>query len=341
MRIGDTLTAARVTVGSHDEALPFAQLAHFVTIPHGGAGQLAKDAGCGSCVALRFAFSGNERAAYAMADVPLPNDTIGLTFDLQDDGSAARLRVAFATKSTRTFCSMQPASARPAGGRSSVRFPPDTQASRLIAIYVLPSKGIELVRRQRRATKRSRDCGGALRPLKRRLGRRGRRARAARRSRRVDVGRRDHFALRIADAMSAATEAAGVHCLRRRRSIQWRVATADRLSSSTAKSTAPLAALETGGPGSRSNMAASAGVNRIGLDDAPRGWNVERIERQIHSGDRLPRLHQQHRRQKAAPARLRYRQPVAEKIANLDIDDVARQRTKMKLPAFRARVADF
>ena len=48
VRIGDALAVARVTVGSHEEALPFAQLAHFVTIPRGGQGELDKDAGCGS-----------------------------------------------------------------------------------------------------------------------------------------------------------------------------------------------------------------------------------------------------------------------------------------------------
>jgi hypothetical protein len=144
VRIGDTLAAARVTVGSHDEALPFVQLAHFVTIPHGGQGQLAKDAGCGSCVELRFAFSGNERAAYAMADVPLPNDTIGLTFDLQDDGSAARLRVALRNEINEDVL-LDAARLGEVGWRKIVlRFPPDTQVSRLIAIYVLPSKGIEL-----------------------------------------------------------------------------------------------------------------------------------------------------------------------------------------------------
>ena len=40
------------------------------------------------------------------------------------------------------------------------------------------------------------------------------------------------------------------------------------------------------------------------LNDAPRRGNVEGVEGQIHSSDRLPRLHQQHRRQKDASARL-------------------------------------
>lgn len=144
VRIGDALAVTRVTVGSHDEELPFAQYAHFVTIPHGGQGGLAKDAGCSSCVELRFSFSGGERAAYAMTDVPLPNDTIGLTFDLQDDGSAARLRVALRNEINEDVLLDATQLGEAGWRRVVVRFPPDAQASRLIAIYVLPSKGIEL-----------------------------------------------------------------------------------------------------------------------------------------------------------------------------------------------------
>ncbi|MGA7201077.1 MAG: phosphodiester glycosidase family protein [Candidatus Cybelea sp.] len=144
VRIGDALAVARVTVGSHEEALPFAQLAHFVTIPRGGQGELDKDAGCGSCVELRFSFSGNERAAYAMADVPLPNGTIGLTFDLQDDGSAARLRVALRNEINEDVLLDATRLGEVGWRKVVVRFPVDSLAQRLIAIYVLPSKGIEL-----------------------------------------------------------------------------------------------------------------------------------------------------------------------------------------------------
>ena len=42
----------------------------------------------------RTRLRGNERAAYAMADLPLPRDTIGVSFDVLDDGSASRLRIA-------------------------------------------------------------------------------------------------------------------------------------------------------------------------------------------------------------------------------------------------------
>jgi|HubBroStandDraft_5_1064220.scaffolds.fasta_scaffold00376_11 hypothetical protein len=144
VRIGNSTASTRVTVGTHDVALAFADHAHFSTQPHGGQGSLVRDAGCGSCVQLAFSFSGYERAAYAMADLPLPADTIGLTFDLRDDGSAARLRVS--VRNAINEDTLVPATqlGEPGWRTVSVRFPPDTDATRLVAIYVLPPKGIEL-----------------------------------------------------------------------------------------------------------------------------------------------------------------------------------------------------
>jgi hypothetical protein len=144
VRIGEALAVARVTVGSHDQALPFAQYAHFVTLPHGGEGGVDKDEGCGSCIGLRFAFSNRERAAYAMADIALPDDAIGLVFDLQDDGSAARVRIAVRNEINEDVLLDATALGEPGWRRVIVRFPTDLRASRLVSIYVLPLKGIEL-----------------------------------------------------------------------------------------------------------------------------------------------------------------------------------------------------
>ncbi|MFZ1017692.1 MAG: hypothetical protein WAN39_07475, partial [Candidatus Cybelea sp.] len=144
VRIGDTLATTRVTVGSHGVALPFAQNARFVTAPHGGAGDLTKNAGCASCVQLHFSFSNGERAAYAKADIPLPDDTIGVEFDLSDDGSAARLRVAIRNEINEDVLLDATSLGSPGWRHVVVRFPPDAQATRLVSIYVLPSKGVQL-----------------------------------------------------------------------------------------------------------------------------------------------------------------------------------------------------
>ena len=144
VRIGEAVAVARVTVGSHDVTLPFAQYARFVTLPHDGPGALTKDAGCESCLDLRFAFAANERAAYARADMPLPDGTIGITFDLHDDGSAARVRLSFRNEINEDVL-LDAAQLGESGWRKvTVRFPPDARAARLEAIYVLPAKGIEL-----------------------------------------------------------------------------------------------------------------------------------------------------------------------------------------------------
>jgi hypothetical protein len=144
VRIGDTLATTRVTVGSHGVALPFAQSARFVTAPRGGAGDLSKNAGCGSCVQLHFSFSNGERAAYAKAEIPLPDDTIGLEFDLSDDGSAARVRVAIRNEINEDVLLDATRLGNPGWRHVIVRFPPDAQAMRLVSIYVLPSKGVQL-----------------------------------------------------------------------------------------------------------------------------------------------------------------------------------------------------
>jgi hypothetical protein len=144
VRIGGTLATTRVTVGSHGVGVPFAQSARFVTAPRGGTGELVKSADCGSCVELHFSFSNGERAAYAKADIPLPKGTIGVEFDLSDDGSAARLRVAFRNEINEDVLVDAATLGEPGWRHVAVRFPPGSQAMRLISIYVLPPKGIQL-----------------------------------------------------------------------------------------------------------------------------------------------------------------------------------------------------
>lgn len=144
VHVGGAAASARITVGSHGVALPFADLARFVTLPRGGRGSLTRDAGCGSCVRLSYSFGGRERAAYAMADLPLPSDTIGVSFDLQDDGSAARVRIAVRNEINEDTLLDATQRGQPGWRHVTVRFPADTEGTRLMAIYVLPPKGIQL-----------------------------------------------------------------------------------------------------------------------------------------------------------------------------------------------------
>jgi phosphodiester glycosidase len=144
VRIGETIATTRVTVGSHEVALPFADHAHFVTARRGGAGSVERAAGCGSCVRLSYSFGNGERAAYAASDIPVPAGTIGVAFDVQDDGSDARLRVAVRNEINEDVLVDATQLGDPGWRSIAVRFPSGTRAARLMSIYVLPPKGIEL-----------------------------------------------------------------------------------------------------------------------------------------------------------------------------------------------------
>ncbi len=144
VHIGDAQATTRLTVGSHEVSLPFADVARFATIPRGGSGAVARDPGCRSCVQLRYSLSTNERAAYAMADLALPDDTLGISFDVQDDGSTARLRVALRNAINESVLLDATQLTQMGWRHVVVRFPPDAEIVRLIAIYVLPPKGIPL-----------------------------------------------------------------------------------------------------------------------------------------------------------------------------------------------------
>ncbi len=144
VRIGSAAAGVRVTVGSHLAAIPFAQNARFLTVRRGGAGGAERNAGCATCVRLNFSFGNGERAAYAASNISLPDDTIGLAFELQDDGSAARVRVAVRNEINEDVLLDATQLGQPGWRNVVVRFPTDTRAARLMSIYVLPPKGIEL-----------------------------------------------------------------------------------------------------------------------------------------------------------------------------------------------------
>lgn len=144
VRIGEALATTRVTVGSHGVALPFAQNARFVTAPRGGSGAVTQNAGCATCLQLRFSFANGERAAYAKAGLALPSDTLGVEFDLSDDGSAARVRLAIRNEINEDVLLDATRLGTPGWRHVVVRFPPGTQADRLVSIYVLPLKGVTL-----------------------------------------------------------------------------------------------------------------------------------------------------------------------------------------------------
>ncbi|HTX60542.1 MAG TPA: phosphodiester glycosidase family protein [Verrucomicrobiae bacterium] len=145
VNIGGASATTLVTVGTHEVTLPFAEHAHFMTLPRGGEGSLVRDPACETCLRLAFAFSSSEYAAYAVAELPLPPHTIGLSFDVDDDGSAARVRIALRNTINETMLADATVLDQAGWRHVAVRFPPEASAAaKLIAIYVLPPEGMQL-----------------------------------------------------------------------------------------------------------------------------------------------------------------------------------------------------
>ncbi len=92
--VGGRVAALHVSVGSHDFAVDVANGVRFLTFPAGGTGSATAQAACDGCIRLTYAIGEQEHAAYAVVERELPPGSVGLSFDVRDDGSGAELRVA-------------------------------------------------------------------------------------------------------------------------------------------------------------------------------------------------------------------------------------------------------
>jgi hypothetical protein len=140
LSIGGRTTQTRVAVGFRDMALPFSERAHFMTAPKGGSGNTAMPPDCAGCVELQYALGNGERAAYAVAEIPLPPRSAGLAFDLRDDGSGALVKIALHNALEEQV--LLPATSLSGRGwrHIVVRFPQSlAQPAKLMAIYVIGS----------------------------------------------------------------------------------------------------------------------------------------------------------------------------------------------------------
>lgn len=139
--IGGRVAEQRVLVGSKERPLAFDTAAHFATVPRDGAGSAIKDPSC-ACVQLTFALGSDERAAYALADLPLPAHTIALAFDVRDDGSGANLRLALRNSMNAQVLVSGVTLDHPGWRHLQIALPATlTEPARLSAIYVLAPKG--------------------------------------------------------------------------------------------------------------------------------------------------------------------------------------------------------
>lgn len=91
--LGDRLANVGVAVGYHD--VPLATTPMFMSAPRGGEGSV--DTGgsdCVGCMRLHYALGAQERAAYLVTEVPLPQRSVAVSFDVFDDGQGEILKLA-------------------------------------------------------------------------------------------------------------------------------------------------------------------------------------------------------------------------------------------------------
>lgn len=137
--IGGTSAKTVVTVGSHDLPLPFAESARFMTVPAGGTGAVTKSEGA---VTLQFQLGPGERAAYAASELPLPQGTLAVAFDILDDGSGARVRIAVRNAINEQILATALTLDHPGWRHAVAKLPLNlAEPARLSAIYVIGANG--------------------------------------------------------------------------------------------------------------------------------------------------------------------------------------------------------
>ncbi|MGZ3515989.1 MAG: phosphodiester glycosidase family protein [Vulcanimicrobiaceae bacterium] len=146
VRIAGAVVSDVVTVGQHEVPFELASRVHFTTFPRGGPGSLSVGAPCANCIALRYDFTGAERAAYLDGKIPLPNGALGLSFDVNGDGNNEVLRVALDNAINERFTLTANRVAWNGWRHVAVKFPPAlAQPATLQQIYVVSKLGGQAV----------------------------------------------------------------------------------------------------------------------------------------------------------------------------------------------------
>ncbi|MDQ2872526.1 MAG: phosphodiester glycosidase family protein, partial [Candidatus Eremiobacteraeota bacterium] len=142
VRIAQANANERVSVGQHVQALQLGGRLHFTTIPRLGPGSLNFGEPCPACISLQYDFTGDERAAYASGDIPLPDNALGLTFDARGDGNGEVLRVAVLNAINERVAITAAKITWTGWRRVTVAFPPAiAQPLRLEQIYAINAVG--------------------------------------------------------------------------------------------------------------------------------------------------------------------------------------------------------
>jgi hypothetical protein len=136
--VGDHLASVNVVVGSHDVPLDLINGARFMTVPANGEGSIVSSDGCAGCLSLHFSLAPAERAAYAVVERPLPALCTALRFELLDDGSGARVKVALRNAINEEVLLNAVTLDHPGWRAIEVPFPSTlAQPARLVGLYVI------------------------------------------------------------------------------------------------------------------------------------------------------------------------------------------------------------
>jgi len=140
--IGDHLTNTTVIVGSHDVAIGGVANARFLSVPLGGDGGVTRASGAADGILLRYRLGPGERAAYALVQAPLPPNSIAVAFDVLDDGSGLRVRLALRNAINEDVLLSATTLDHPGWRHVIALLPPSlTQPARLTGIYVIGANG--------------------------------------------------------------------------------------------------------------------------------------------------------------------------------------------------------
>ena len=76
-----------------------------MTVPRGGDGSVGPSPECATCTQLHYALGPQERAAYLVTDVTLPQGSVAVAFDVFDDGGGEQLKLALRNAINEEVCS--------------------------------------------------------------------------------------------------------------------------------------------------------------------------------------------------------------------------------------------
>lgn len=93
VRLGDKVVTQAVTVGEHAEPIALSDVT-FTTAPRNGPGGIDRAQPCAQCTTLHYDFTGDERAAYIVTSMALPERALAISADVFGDGNGEILRLA-------------------------------------------------------------------------------------------------------------------------------------------------------------------------------------------------------------------------------------------------------